>query len=81
MAITPKNEEKLQEFETALRVEGEKLDAFQVASVGRMLTTKPLKEALRVAIYMENLHQKDQDRDWDKMIPVDSLMKTLREQF
>lgn len=80
MAITPKNEEKLQELETALKERGSRLPVTEVADFGRILKVKKLQDGLRAAIYITSLHETDVARaDWDKKINVKELMENLRE--
>lgn len=81
MAISPKNEEQLQEFETSLLKLGERLSPTEISEAGDVLKGKKLIEGLRAALYIEALHQRDQNRDWDKLLPVDGLMATLREEL
>lgn len=79
MAISTKNEDKLQDFERELRAQGDLLTAADIAESGKSLGSKKLQEGLRAAIYVEGLHQRDKNRDWDRLIPVDELMVTFRE--
>lgn len=81
MAISPKNEEKLAAFELELRERGDRLSATEIADFSTTLRSSKLEDGLRASIYLERLHQRDQDSEWDGLIPVDALMATLREEL
>lgn len=81
MAITPKNEEKLAAFEAEFRAEGDRLSPAAVAELGTKISSRKLEDALRAAIYVESMHQREQNKNWDKLLPVDDLMETLRNQL
>lgn len=79
MAISPKNEEQLEAFEAALTAKGERLDSNEIAEIGAStLGGKKLTDGLRASIYIERIHQKGQEPDWDELIPVSALMETFR---
>jgi len=81
MATTPKNEEKLAEFEEALRELGESLSPADISSSIHTLRSSKLEDAARAAIYLERLHQNDRNADWDGLLPVDAYLETLREEI
>lgn len=79
MAINPKSAEKIDLFESELKARGDSLTAQEIADHGYILKGAKLQDELRAAIYLESLHQRDQQSNWDKLIPVDALISTLRE--
>jgi len=81
MAISTKNEDKLAALEEELNARGDRLSPNEIAGHGPTLRSSKLEDGLRAAIYLERLHQQDQNQEWDGLIPVDALMATLREEL
>lgn len=80
MAISPKNQEKLDALEAALRAEGERLSATAIAAHGPELNSKKLQDGLRASIYIAALHERERaEGEWDNLISVDELMAVLPE--
>lgn len=80
MAITPKQEEQLQELKKELLELGTRVHVNEAANLSYVLKSSKLKDSLRAAIYITSLHETDEARsDWDKKINVKDLMENLRE--
>jgi len=77
MAISSKDEEKIEAFTAQLKLAGERLSVNEIAKIGRSLGSKKLEDNLRASIYLERLHQKAIDPNWDELVPVDALLETF----
>lgn len=80
MAISPKNQEKLDALEASLRAEGKRLSATAIAAHGPELNSRKLQDALRASIYIAGLHERGRAGvEWDNLISVDELMAVIVE--
>ena len=80
MAISPKNQEKLDILEADLRAQGERLSSREIAEFGPALRSGKLEDALRASIYIAGRHERDRSgSEWDNLISVDELMAVLVE--
>lgn len=77
--LNEKTTAKLEAFLTDLREIGKSLTPQEIADANGTIGSKKIQDEVRATIYIESIHCKDRDRDWDGLIPTEIFISALRE--
>lgn len=77
--LNEKTTAKLESFLTDLRAAGKKLTVHEIADLNGTVGSNKIQDEVRATIYIESIHCKDLDRDWDGLIPTETFIKALKE--